>query len=67
MSFIFKDDIILIYVDNALYFYKDKLAISKLREKIINEGMLFREEDSVAGYLGLHIDQRKYNSTHLKH
>ena len=60
--FISKDVIVLIYMDNALYFYKDKLATSDLKGKMVDEGMLFREEDSVAGYLGVHIDQKKDNS-----
>ena len=60
--FISKDIIVLIYVDDALYFYKDKLAISDLKGKMVDEGMLFREEDSVAGYLGVYIDRKKDNS-----
>lgn len=53
--FISKDVIVFIYVDNTLYFYKDKLAIAGLKEKIVNEGMLSCKNDSVAGYLGVHI------------
>ena len=49
-------------MDDALYFYKDKLAISDLKGKTVDEGMLFREEVSVAGYLGVHIDRKKDNS-----
>jgi len=29
---------------------------------MVNEVMLFREEDSVAGYLGVHIDRTKDNT-----
>ena len=29
---------------------------------MVDEGILFREEDSVASYLGDHIDQKKGNS-----
>ena len=51
---------VLIYVNNALYFYKNKQAMISLKEEMVNKGMMFREEDSVAGYLGVHIDQRAY-------
>jgi hypothetical protein len=47
-----------IYVDDALLFYKDKESIITLTNKMKQEGMLFREEESVAGYLGVHIDRR---------
>ena len=30
-----------------------------------DDGMLFRDEDSVAGYLGVHIDWRKDSTIHL--
>ena len=63
--FISKDVIVLIYVDDALYFYKDKQAMTDLKAKMVNEGMLFREEDSVTGYLGVHIDRRPDKSIHL--
>ena len=49
------DVICLIYVDDALLFYKNKTAMESLTLKMKNDGMLFREEDSVAGYLGVHI------------
>ena len=29
---------------------------------MVDKGILFREEDSIAGYLGVHIDRKKDNS-----
>jgi hypothetical protein len=55
--FISSDIICLIYVDDALLFYKNKTSIDILTNKMKQEGMLFREEESVAGYLGVHIDR----------
>ena len=49
-------------MDDAHYFYKDKLAISDLKGKMVDKEVLFRKEDSVAGYLGVHIDWKKDNS-----
>jgi hypothetical protein len=63
--FISSDVICLIYVDDALLFYKDKKSIEILTNKMKQEGMLFREEESVAGYLGVHIDRRNGGSIHL--
>ena len=60
--FISKDVIVLIYVDDALYFCKDKHAMEELKIKMVDKGMLFKEEDSVAGYLGVHFDPKKDNS-----
>ena len=57
--FILKDVIVLTYVDNALYYYKDKLAISDLKGKIVDKGIYIREENSVAGYLCVHIDWKR--------
>jgi hypothetical protein len=63
--FISADIICLIYVDDALLFYKDKQSINILTDKMKLEGMLFREEESVAGYLGVHIDRRDDGTIHL--
>jgi hypothetical protein len=63
--FISNDIICLIYVDDALLFYKNKLAMATLVDKMKAEGMLFREEESVAGYLGVHIDRKDDGSIHL--
>ena len=63
--FISDDIICLIYVDDALFFYKNKLAMASLTDKMKTEGMLFREEESVAGYLGVHIDRKDDGSIHL--
>jgi hypothetical protein len=53
--FISSDIICLIYVNDALLFYKDKSSITALVNKMKQEGILFREEESVAGYLGVHM------------
>jgi hypothetical protein len=63
--FISEDIICLIYVDDALLFYKDKKSIDELTNKMKQEKMLFREEESVAGYLGVHIDRRDDGTIHL--
>jgi hypothetical protein len=63
--FISSDIICLIYVDDALLFYKNKTSIGILTNKMKQEGMLFREEESVAGYLGVHIDRRDDGTIHL--
>jgi hypothetical protein len=63
--FISADIICLIYVDDALLFYKDKQSIITLTDKMKSQGMLFREEESVAGYLGVHIDRRDNGTIHL--
>ena len=60
--FISKDVIVLVYVDDTLYFFKDKQAMLDLKIKKVDEGMLFREADNVARYLGVHIDCKKDNS-----
>jgi hypothetical protein len=63
--FISSDIICLIYVDDALLFYKDKTSIATLVSKMKQEGMLFQEEESVAGYLGVHIDRKDDGTIHL--
>jgi hypothetical protein len=63
--FISGDIICLIYVDDALLFYKDKKSIEALIDKMKQHKMLFREEESVAGYLGVHIDRRDDGTIHL--
>ena len=63
--FMFADVMCLVYVDNALLFYKSKLAMELLKQKMRDDGMLFCEEDSVAGYLGVHIDCREDSTIHL--
>jgi hypothetical protein len=52
-------------VDDALLFYKDKESINTLVNKMKQEGMIFREEESVAGFLGAHIDRRNDRTIHL--
>ena len=60
--FISKDVIVRIYIDDALYFYKDELAISDLKGKMVDKGILLREEDGVASYLGVQIERKKDSS-----
>ena len=63
--FISADIIYHIYVDDALLFYKNKTAMESLTLKMKNDGMLLHEEDSVAGYLGVHIDRREDSTIRL--
>ena len=55
----------LIYVDDALLFYKSPQAIESLKQKMRDDGMLFCDEDSVAGYLGVHMDRQEDGTIHL--
>ena len=41
------------------------MAIESLKQKMRDDGMLFREEDSFAGYLGVHNDCREDSIIHL--
>ena len=54
--FISPDVICLHYIDNNLYFFKDNNAMERLKKAMEAESIMFREEESVAGYLGVHID-----------
>ena len=63
--FISRDVICLIYVDDALLFYKDAAAVDRLTRAMENDDMLFREEATVAGFLGVHIDRKDDGSIHL--
>ena len=56
--FISKDVIALIYCDDCLLFYKNKEAAERLTSKMKEENIDFREEDDVAGFLGVHIDRK---------
>ena len=55
----------LIYVDNALLFYKSPQAMELLKQKMRDDGMKFCDKDSVAGYLGVHINRQKDGTIHL--
>ena len=55
----------LIYVDDALLFYKSPQATESLKQKMRDDGMLFCDKDSVTGYLGVHIDRREEGTIHL--
>ena len=57
--------ICLIYVEDALLFYKDATAIDELKRRMNEENVPFREEEDVAGFLGVHIDRRSDNTIHL--
>ena len=63
--FISRDVICLIYVDDALLFYKDKAAVDQLTAKMTAENIHFREEEDVAGFLGVHIDRKDDGTIHL--
>ena len=63
--FVSSDIICLTYVDDNLYFFKNKNAMLRLKQQMENHKMLFREEESVAGYLGVHIDRRDDGTIHL--
>lgn len=63
--FISDDVICLIYVDDALLFYKDSAAVDRLTTKMTKEHIQFREEEDVAGYLGVHIDRKDDGTIHL--
>ena len=54
----------LVYVDNALLFYESKQAMELLKQKMRDDGILFCDKDSVAGYLGVHTDCRKDSTIH---
>ena len=62
--FICADATCLNYVDD-LIFFKNKQAWDNLKVKMQKEKLLFREEESVAGYLGIHVDCRPDGSIHL--
>lgn len=56
--FILHNVICLIYVDDALLFYKDKSAADLLTDKMARQQIQFQEEEDVAGFKGAHIDHR---------
>ena len=51
--------ICLIYVDDALLVYENERAVDDLTNKMKKMGILFEEEDDVAGHLGVLIDRDK--------
>ena len=57
--------ICLIYVDDALLFYKSPQAMESLKQKMRKDDMLFCDKDSVACYLGVHMDRREDGTIHL--
>ena len=63
--FISRDVICLIYVDDALLFYKNKAAVERLTTLMTKEKIHFREEEDVAGFLGVHIKHESDGSIHL--
>jgi hypothetical protein len=63
--FISRDVICLIYVDDALLFYKDANAVTRMTNRMTEEGIQFREEEDVAGFLGVHIDRCDDGTIHL--
>ena len=63
--FVSRDVICLIYVDDALLFYKNAEAVDRLTARMTKEDMHFREEDDVAGFLGVHIAHKDDGTIHL--
>ena len=55
----------LVYIDDTLLFYESKQAMESLKQKMRDDGMLFYDEKSFAGYLGVLIDRRKDSTIHL--
>ena len=56
--FISSDCICLNYIDDNLYYAKNKEAMERIKLAMEREQILFQEEESVAGYLCVHIDRR---------
>jgi hypothetical protein len=56
--FISNDVIILVYVDDCLFFAPKPESIDAAIEKLRARGMDLHYEDDVAGFLGVHIDRR---------
>ena len=48
-----------------MLFYKNKAAMEALKQRMRNDSILFRDEDSIAGYLGVHINWHKDSTIHL--
>lgn len=55
--------ICLVYVDDTLFFSPDPKYIEEAIEKLRARGMELEPEDSVAGFLGVHIDRDERNGT----
>ena len=55
--------ICLIYVDDALFVYREESDIEALTVAMKRKKMIFEVEDDVAGYLGVHIDRDTENGT----
>ena len=60
-----QDVICLIYVDDVLFFYKDAAVIDRLTQAMKKDDIMFREEDSVDGCLGVLVDRKDDGSIHL--
>ena len=60
--FIRDDLMILIYVDDALVFFRNKDTSKKLFAEMRSKGLSFEVEDSVAGFLGVHIERKEDGS-----
>ena len=57
--FMSTDVVCFVYVDDVLLFYKSQQAMESLKQKMMDDGMLFCDKDIVVGYLGVHIDCRE--------
>ena len=53
------DIVRLLYVDDALFFYKNAAAVDRLTKSMEDDEMLLREEATVARFIGVHIDRKE--------
>ena len=63
--FISPDVICLLYVDDALLFYKDAADLNNLTKQMKDIDIQFMEEEDVASFLGVHIDQNNDDTINL--
>jgi Reverse transcriptase (RNA-dependent DNA polymerase) len=54
--------ICLVYVDDTLFYSPKEEYMQEAIDKLLNRGMEMTIEDSVAGFLGVHIDRNESNS-----
>ena len=55
--FISADIICLLYVDDSIFVYRHQEHMDDLVKRMDKAGMLFNEEDDIAGFLGVHLDR----------
>ena len=57
--FISADIICLLYGDDLIFVYHNQAHMYDLVEQMRHKKMLFKEENNMAGFLGVHIDRSK--------